>query len=288
MENDPRTKAVSTTEKPAFSVVMATWNRKYCIDQAVRSFLDQGYEGDCELVIVDDGSTDGTLEYLNDRYRGEIDRGRIRILPLRKVGLCGARNAGIEASKFEWLCYLDTDNKLADGYLAAFARAIQEHPERKMFYAKIRLRRSGEVVGGPFNLGKLIEQNFIDVGVLVHSKDLYRRFGGFDPAVSRVDDWDISIRYSIHQEPWFIDAVLLDYDDAPKGRLSTDTDYPSVLGRLEAKTCVLDLGTLRREFRSARLRGRTETLPPATLRWAVRNLVKRLAQKVGLFRRPTP
>lgn len=180
--------------------------------------------------------------------------------------------------------YLDTDNRLAEGYLATFARAIREQPERKMFYARIRLRRSGAVVGGPVSLGKLIEQNFIDAGVLVHSKDLYRRFGGFDPTVARVDDWDISIRYSIHQEPWFVDAVLLDYDDAPQDCLSTDEDYPSVLSRLEAKACSLDLGTLRREFRAARLRSR----PPDTLRWAVRNLMTRLAQTVGLFRRPSP
>jgi len=94
--------------KPFFSIVMATYNRAYCIEKAINSVLNQSFK-DWELIIVDDGSSDNTKEvvkkYLADK--------RIKYIKLSKnSGVNIARNRGYERAIGEWLFDLDSDNWL--------------------------------------------------------------------------------------------------------------------------------------------------------------------------------
>ena len=96
--------------KPFFSIVMATYNRAYCIENAINSVLKQNFK-DWELIIVDDGSTDNTQEvikkYLNNK--------RIKYIKLKKnSGVNVARNKGYIEAKGEWLFDLDSDNWLSE------------------------------------------------------------------------------------------------------------------------------------------------------------------------------
>ena len=63
-----------------------------------------------------------------------------------------------------------------------------------------------------------VRDNYIDLGAFVHRKSLISRFGGFDPDLRRLVDWDLIIRLTAHQDPVFVPRVFLDYSDDEEGQ----------------------------------------------------------------------
>ena len=252
-----------------FSVIMPTYNRKYCIDQAIQSVLSQNY-GDFELVIVDDASTDGTLDHLKAAYPEEIAKGKIRLISVGKVGCSGARSIGLNDAKYDWICYLDTDNQMSPSYFEIFNRCILENPGYQCFYAKLRMRTSGEVVGKPFSFFDLLQANFIDIGTFVHSKALNRELGGPDTNLTGLEDWDQAIRYTAIHKPYFVDAIVLDYNDLNSGDRVTDSGKSEEnTRRIMAKKILVNVDFLAKNLH-----------PPESLRWAFDHLLKIFFDKI--------
>ena len=114
-----------------FSIIMPTYNRAFCIATAVDALLNQTYQN-FELIIVDDGSTDATAELLKSKYDAELKSGKIVFLPQEKnAGVCAARNKGLEAAKYEWIAYADTDNCPRPNFLEIFEKGIPVLPFEK-------------------------------------------------------------------------------------------------------------------------------------------------------------
>lgn len=87
------------------SAIIPTFNRRSYIRRAVDSVLAQTLPVD-EVIVIDDGSTDGTAEAL-DRWYGP----RLRVVRQQNAGLCGARRRGIEEAHGEWIAFLDSDDE---------------------------------------------------------------------------------------------------------------------------------------------------------------------------------
>jgi glycosyltransferase involved in cell wall biosynthesis len=265
---NPSSSIVPDRVHVSFSVIMASYNRKYCIDQAIQSVLFQNYN-DFELLIVDDGSADGTLDHVKATYPEELGKGSIRLIPSSKVGVCSARNIGLDHAKYDWICYLDTDNRMMPYYFETFNQCILANPEYQCFYAKMRWRISGEVVGRPFSFFELVRVNFIDMGTFVHSKALYRELGGQDINLTRLEDWDQIIRYTALHKPYFIDAIVLDYNDVFGDRISDKPDFEDNHKRLMAKNILINVGFLAENL-----------YPPESWQWAVKLLLKIFFKKI--------
>ncbi|MFA7074806.1 MAG: glycosyltransferase family 2 protein [Endomicrobiaceae bacterium] len=200
-------------KKIKFSIIMPTYNRAFCIIDAINHVLKQVYKN-FELIIIDDGSNDGTDKLIQKRYAKEIKSGKIVYKKLEKnSGVCYARNEALKLAKNEWIAYCDTDNKMLKNHLKSFADAIIENPKRLTFYARIKHRNSGIEYGKPFNYNDLTKSNFIDMGVFVHNISLYKKYGGFDENIKRLVDYDLILTYTKHNKPIFIDKILLDYND---------------------------------------------------------------------------
>jgi len=247
---------------------MPSYNRKYCIDRAIESILSQNYN-DFELLIVDDASTDGTLEHIKANYPAEIEKGKIRLIPIGKVGCAGARNVGLNHAKHVWICYLDTDNQMMPSYFETFSRCILENHEYQCFYAKMRLRTSGEEVGKPFSFFELLQANFIDIGTFVHSKALYQELGGQDVNLRRLQDWDQIIRYTALHKPYFIDTVVLDYSDVSGDRISNYVNHEDSTRQIMARNILINVGFLTKDLH-----------PSDSLRWALEHLLKIFFDKI--------
>lgn len=101
------------TGVPAVSVVLCTYNRAGLVGRTIDAVLGQDVDG-LELVIVDDGSTDGTAELLDDL----ADR-RVRVVHRENGGLCVARNSGLAAAGGRWIVFLDDDDTPKPGWLRA-------------------------------------------------------------------------------------------------------------------------------------------------------------------------
>jgi glycosyltransferase involved in cell wall biosynthesis len=198
--------------QPFFSVIIPTFNRVDLIAEAIESVLRQTYNN-FELIIIDDDSTDGTVECVQERYKDYLNNGTITLIESEKVGVSGARNKGLEAAKGEWIAYLDSDNKWLEEYLQTFVYYILSKPEQKNFYARLMMMSSGSSRGRRFNYDLLLEQNFIDLGTYVHKKDLINELGGFDCEMTRLVDWDLITLQAKVYEPYFIDRVVLLYND---------------------------------------------------------------------------
>ncbi|HYC60599.1 MAG TPA: glycosyltransferase family A protein [Thermoanaerobaculia bacterium] len=112
------------TDRPFFSVIMPVYNRAAVVGRSINSCVQQDFES-FELVVVDDGSSDGTV----DAIRSFKDR-RIRLIAHeRNRGRGPARNTGMAAARGEWLVFLDSDDELLPDALAAIhRRAIAADP----------------------------------------------------------------------------------------------------------------------------------------------------------------
>jgi glycosyltransferase involved in cell wall biosynthesis len=89
---------------PLISVVIPAYNREHCVRQAVDSVLAQNF-GDLELIVVDDGSTDGTVEIL--KSYGD----KIRLICQKNAGAGAARNTAIRAARGKYIAFLDSDDR---------------------------------------------------------------------------------------------------------------------------------------------------------------------------------
>ena len=197
----------------AFSLVMPTHNRARCISKAISSAMAQ-YHRNFELIIVDDGSTDNSETLIAREFAHDIASGRIKYVRLpENVGVSRARNIGVAHARHCWVGYLDSDNELRPYFLTVFANAIVEHRNRDAFYAKYIGIKTGNVVGALFDREALADRNYIDLGVFVHRRSLFNRFGGFDSDLRRLVDWDLILRYTRHRDPLFVPRILLNYTD---------------------------------------------------------------------------
>lgn len=108
-----------------FSVVIPLYNKEINIGNTIQSVLNQTFQ-DFEIVIVNDGSTDKSLQVVE-----QIDDSRIRIINKPNGGVSSARNRGIEEAKREWIAFLDGDDLWDKEKLMAVSRVIHDNYDVK-------------------------------------------------------------------------------------------------------------------------------------------------------------
>ena len=113
-----------------FSVIIPVYNSEKSLDRCLRSVLEQSFE-DFEVVIIDDGSSDGSPAICR-RY-AEADP-RIRYICQENGGVSSARNHGIQEAEGEFLVFLDSDDCYRPAYLETFYRMIAENPDCDHFW----------------------------------------------------------------------------------------------------------------------------------------------------------
>ncbi|MHC4818252.1 MAG: glycosyltransferase family 2 protein [Planctomycetota bacterium] len=113
---------------PRVTVILPTFNRRELVTEAIESVRRQTY-GDFELVVVDDGSTDGTAETIRERFG---DEARLRLVRQENRGVSDARNRGIELSRGELIGFLDSDDLYLPRNLEAQVAALDARPDAHM------------------------------------------------------------------------------------------------------------------------------------------------------------
>ncbi|ELY53472.1 glycosyl transferase family protein [Natronococcus amylolyticus DSM 10524] len=126
---------------PAVSIVIPTYNRASVVGRAIDSALAQTAD-DLEVIVVDDGSTDGT-----DAVLDSCDDDRLEVLETgSNGGANAARNRGIERATGEFVSFLDSDDELASTHVARVLETFQEAPEQvRGVYTSYRKHRDGAV-----------------------------------------------------------------------------------------------------------------------------------------------
>ena len=125
-----------SVSKPAFSIVLPTYNRAHIIDGAIRSIQAQTLP-DWELIIIDDGSTDATRAVVEDFIRKD---GRIKLVSNSgRAGPGGARNTGIMAAQGELVAFIDSDDSWQPRKLEAFLINSQRDPGAVLIGSNYRI-----------------------------------------------------------------------------------------------------------------------------------------------------
>lgn len=115
---------------PLISVVIPAYNYAETLCRAVTSVLEQLVEASAELIVIDDGSTDHTPEVIEQLKKNNLQR--FRSLHQENGGLASVRNLGIKEATGQYLVFLDADDELAPGALAALEQHIRDFPATRM------------------------------------------------------------------------------------------------------------------------------------------------------------
>lgn len=184
------------------SVVIPTWNRARTLCDALDSALLQSLQP-AEVIVADDGSTDGTIALLRDRYATRIASGQVQVLDLPHRGVSAARNAALQAASGDIIAYLDSDNMWEADHLLYATLGLREGAA-SAYTALNRHNLSdgwSDVLFRPYDRSALEHENYIDLNVFVHTRDLTDRLGGFDPRLTRLVDWDLILRLTTDAAP---------------------------------------------------------------------------------------
>lgn len=218
LQSEPR-------EAPLVSIIMPVWNRESTVGRALDSILAQTWT-DWELLIVDDGSTDGTRDAIRPY---ETDR-RIRYQCQTHAGAAVARNLALAESRGEVIAYLDSDNTWYPGALAAFVQAFQDDPQcDAAYFAHVWQEQSPETTwirSLPFDFDALLNMTMgIDLNAFGHRRRLYERHGGFDTTLTRLMDWDLILRYTAEQDPRQLPVIGGRYEAGRRDSISAKESF---------------------------------------------------------------
>jgi glycosyltransferase involved in cell wall biosynthesis len=192
---------------PLFSVILPTHNRAATLARAIRSVLDQTLK-DLELIVVDDGSTDGTAELLR-HYAGQES---IRVITSQKRGAAAARNLGAREARGAYLAFQDSDDEWMPRKLELASAALRESgPETAGVYGDmIQILPDGQRVAfkAPAVVqGRLIADATEDFQVLrigiqtaVIKRECFEATGGFDEALPRYIDMEFFARLALRYQ----------------------------------------------------------------------------------------
>ncbi len=197
------------TDAPRFTVVMAAFNAAATVRSAIESVLAQT-NSDLELIVVDDGSTDGTAEAV-----ARVGDPRVRYTSQPNRGPAAARNTGIAQARGAYVAFLDSDDLLLPSYLERSEAALRSTPGAGFAYGdayvfddftgKVR-RRSAMARNRPPEpppvdraafLLELLQRNFIYVAVTV-PREVLDRVGGFDESLKGPEDYELWLRILLH------------------------------------------------------------------------------------------
>ncbi|MEB3293266.1 MAG: glycosyltransferase family A protein [Synechococcales bacterium] len=106
-----------------FSVVIPTYNRKPILEKCLRALEQQDYPGNYEIVVVDDGSTDGTVDWLQDC---SAEFPHVKLFCQDHQGPSAARNLGVERAIGDTIIFIDSDLVVLSGFLQAHATALHQ------------------------------------------------------------------------------------------------------------------------------------------------------------------
>ena len=211
-----------TSSLPLVSAVVTAYNYERYLPDAIDSALAQDYPaGRLEIIVVDDGSTDGTPE-VGQRYAAAYP-GRIRYIRQDNAGLAAATTRGLFEARGELITLLDADDAWVTSRTRLLVDALERNPQAGLVYGDM------EVIDGdgrtlaeswlteaqqtPFRgrvAAQLLRSNFVIAPSLMARADLRSRFCPI-PSFFPAQDWYIAARVAEVAEVEFVPAVVARY-----------------------------------------------------------------------------
>ena len=192
------------------SVIIPTYNRKETLKRAIQSVLMQSYTP-YEIIVIDDGSDDGTKEWLKDNYPN------VKYIYQMNSGVSSARNKGIKFARGDWIALLDSDDEWLPSKLKDQANEIELNPAAKFLHTNEIWIRNGVRVNqmkkhkkyGGYIFEKCLDMCRISPSSVLIKKDIFDEIGMFDETLKVCEDYDLWLRFASKYPVHFLDQPLI-------------------------------------------------------------------------------
>lgn len=198
---------------PLFSVMVPTYNQAGYLPACLESLLAQTCPN-WEAVIVNDGSSDDTVEVL-DSYASRDSR--FRVLHKENGGVASALNLALNNARGRWICWLSSDDMFEPDKLEIHVRAIAAYPDTYFFHTNYSVLYEETGMLSPIGLPedyippeeqqviKFFEINYVNgISITVH-RSVFERVGGFNTELRNGQDFDMWLRISARYRSHYID-----------------------------------------------------------------------------------
>ncbi|MFV0422307.1 glycosyltransferase family 2 protein [Oleidesulfovibrio sp.] len=216
---------------PAVSVIIPAYNAALFINKAIDSVLRQTFT-DYELIVVDDGSVDGTAEVI------QAYGSKVRYVHQKNGGVSSARNKGIHHAKAPFIAFLDADDYWHAQKLEKQYAFMTRNPHFALSYTDMEHHAEGKVIypsylhsGRYSHLGSgrlyrnLMYETFIFVPTVMVKTECFNTVGLFDESLSNAEDKDMWLRIADKFEIGFLDEALTVRVETGTGATSDVLDF---------------------------------------------------------------
>ena len=207
------------------SVVIPTYNRIELLKRSIDSVINQTIKPS-EIIIVDDGSNDGTEAMVKKKYDS------LKLITQKNKGASAARNSGIKASSGEWICFLDSDDEWKNDKLEKQINAVANNSDYKFFHSneiwikngkRINQKKKHKKYGGDI-FKKCLDMCRISPSSVLIEKNIFEEIGFFNENLVVCEDYELWLRICDKYEVFFIDEPLIFKYGGHQGQLSYSID----------------------------------------------------------------
>lgn len=194
---------MSEINEVTLSVIIPAFNAKKFIDISIDSVLKQQIQVD-EIIIVDDGSTDDTALYIQDKYP------MVKLIRQNNGGVSKARNTGVAHSNSKYISFLDADDEWKDDTVKTWKELIKKETGCKFLAANYSIKNWDNkasrlehdmIIDNPISLYSANDNNLkIWTGAVCVEREIFNKIGGFDENLRNGEDLDLWLRLMLSEK----------------------------------------------------------------------------------------
>ena len=202
--------------KPFFSIIIPLYNKEKHIKNTLQSVLDQSFSN-FEVIIVNDGSTDNSLNQVN----AVIDE-RIKVYSIENSGVSAARNYGIKKAQAEYIAFLDADDLWETSFLEYITKLIDSYPKEHVFATALKIKKNTDYYFATYRNLTLddgeskvlnyfkysLDHSLLHCTCTVFNKGIIKSVGTFDESLTTSEDTDYWIRIGLKHSIVFLNKPL--------------------------------------------------------------------------------
>lgn len=205
---------------PLFSVIIPLYNKAPYVRKTIESVIEQTYK-EWELVVVDDGSIDGSGDIVK-----AIHDNRIRLVRQDNAGVSAARNRGVAESTAPYICFLDADDWWEPTFLEEMARVIERHPNAGIYGTSYYIVKNGKKRIAPIGVdngfgegeinycrvyAKTLCMPLTSISVCIPRK-VFDEVGGFPTSIKLGEDFMLWLSVALKHKVVFLNKNLSNYN----------------------------------------------------------------------------
>lgn len=254
------------------SVVIPLYNKAHTIVNTLNSVLQQIYQN-FEIIIVNDGSTDNSVEIIKQHFVDD----RIRIINQKNAGVSVARNRGVEEAQSEYIAFLDGDDEWHPEYLYTMHKIIIKYPKAGLYLCAGLIHNADESISyriaskyeGKTCIINLFEnpEVFSHTSATIIHKDSFNRTHRFIVGMRKFEDYLLTQAISLISDTVYCGIPLTKYNGGIEGQLTQQNLHNTHIAESE----VLYFNTIMNDYLSTT---RSNKLCPIHIRYILRHTFK--------------